>query len=393
MRVPARLLLLAVVSAPSFLLLAQADKEAGRQRVGEWEVVLRVPSEGLAAGEEMDVEFRVENMTNADPVTGGQPLIRARINGVVDMPTMPGMPRHEEVAHPEGIPGDYGLHPVFQHGGEYRLTLEVDPGAGAKPFQVRFPLQVGEAIPGRKRKPRPLPYTVEMRAKPKKPQPGDKVELEFRFFARAAPKEPIRRFDIAHEKYMHLLVMRDDWQYSAHVHPEPSPDGTFRLAYTFPAPGVYHLFCDVAPSNRGSQLIMVKLEVAGVVKDRFDVSRAELKRQLESGPFAIELPPLPLAAGRTAPFEIAVRAAGGGGAAVTDLEPYLGAMGHLMLVHEDASTFVHSHPDERVAGAGNDGKLPFLARFPKPGRYRGWLELQRKGKVSRIELLVTAALP
>lgn len=389
MKPPSLVLLLAALPGA---LAAQADKEAGRVRSGNWEVVLRVPSDGLVAGEEMDVEFRVENMTNADPVTGGEPLIRARINGVVDMPSMPGMPRHEEIAHPEGIPGDYGLHPVFPHGGDYRLSLSVEPSGGAgKAFQVQFPLQVNDAVPGRKRKPRPAPYSVEMKAKPKKPKPGEPVALEFRFFARADPKEPIRRFDIAHEKLLHLLVMRDDWRHSAHVHPELSPDGTFRMTYTFPAPGIYHLFSDVAPAGRGSQLLLTRLEVVGAVKDRFDVSSAEPVRNVQAGPFAVELPPSPLPAGRTTPIEIAITETAGG-KAVTDLEPYLGAMGHLMLVHEDASTFVHSHPDERVAGAGQNGKLPFLARFPKPGRYRGWLELQRKGQVTRIELLVAAAL-
>ena len=389
MRRRASILLLAALP---FLAFGQrAGKEAGRGRVGPWEVVLRVPADGLIAGEEMDVEFRVENMTNADPVTGGEPLIRARISGVVDMPSMKSMPRYEEIAHPEGIPGDYGLHPVFPHGGEYRLSLSIQPpGGGGKEFDLQFTLQVSDAVPGRKRKPRPAPYSVDMRNKPEKPKPGEPVALEFRFYARDEPKDPLRRFDIAHEKYMHLLVMRNDWRHSAHVHPEPSPDGVFRLSYTFPAPGVYHLFSDVAPAGRGSQLLLTRLEVAGTVTDRFDVSTAEPMRTALAGPFSAALPPSPLPAGRTMPLEIAIREAGSG-QPVTNLEPYLGAMGHLMLVHEDATTFVHSHPDERIPGAGKDGKLPFLARFPKPGRYRGWLEIQRQGVVTRIELLVAAA--
>jgi hypothetical protein len=54
-----------------------------------------------------------------------------------------------------------------------------------------------------------------------------------------------------------------------------------------------------------------------------------------------------------------------------------------MLVHEDAATFVHSHP-------GEDGGLNFLARFPKPGLYHGWLQFKRGGRVWTAEFIFRA---
>ena len=65
-------------------------------------------------------------------------------------------------------------------------------------------------------------------------------------------------------------------------------------------------------------------------------------------------------------------------------------MGHLILIHQDGITFVHSHPDERVPDAGHDGKVPFLVRFPKPGIYRGWSQFQRDGKVLTGDFIVEA---
>jgi len=50
----------------------------------------------------------------------------------------------------------------------------------------------------------------------------------------------------------------------------------------------------------------------------------------------------------------------------------------LILIHEDAESFVHSHPTDQTASAG---ELRFLARLPKPGQYRGWLQFQQDGKV------------
>ena len=44
-----------------------------------------------------------------------------------------------------------------------------------------------------------------------------------------------------------------------------------------------------------------------------------------------------------------------------------------------------------ITGPGeSDGALPFLARFPRPGRYRGWLQFQRHGVVVTSAILVEA---
>jgi hypothetical protein len=77
------------------------------------------------------------------------------------------------------------------------------------------------------------------------------------------------------------------------------------------------------------------------------------------------------------------------GLPVADLQAYLGAAGHLLLVHEDASTFVHSHPDDNVQELPA-GSLRFLARFPKPGLYRGWLQIRRAGQVLTADILLQA---
>ena len=60
------------------------------------------------------------------------------------MPEMPGMPKFTETAHAEGVPGDYGIHPTFAHGGAYRLKLTIHPPA-AEAFTVEFPLEVLDA--------------------------------------------------------------------------------------------------------------------------------------------------------------------------------------------------------------------------------------------------------
>jgi hypothetical protein len=79
------------------------------------------------------------------------------------------------------------------------------------------------------------------------------------------------------------------------------------------------------------------------------------------------------------------------GRPVRDLEPWLGAIGHLLLVTRDGETFAHSHPDDREPGVGKDGRIPFLVRLPRAGPYKGWLQFQRRGKVETLEVAFDAA--
>ena len=63
---------------------------------------------------------------------------------------------------------------------------------------------------------------------------------------------------------------------------------------------------------------------------------------------------------------------------VTDLEPYLGASGHLLIVNHDLTAAIHAHPE----GAATSGPVvTFAPVFPAPGRYKVWVQFQRKGAV------------
>ena len=155
-------------------------------------------------------------------------------------------------------------------------------------------------------------------------------------------------------------------------------DGTFRLTYAFAAGGDYHLFAEAAPRGAGSQLMMARLRVGG--------SKAGTATSTP-GDHGIEITPpsTPVPARRMVTLGFALRESSTH-APVGDLEPYLGAQGHLILIHQDGVTFVHSHPGE----ISQPGHIPFLARLPKPGRYRGWLQVKRKGVVLTNEFELQA---
>jgi len=173
-----------------------------------------------------------------------------------------------------------------------------------------------------------------------------------------------------------------DMQQFAHEHPVLGANGRFILQYVFPTGGEYHLFADVAPKGAGSQILMQPIRVAGPVPASTGTVKftQSLTDRVDGVEIALRDDPAKLPVGRTQNITFTVRDAATK-APIVDLEPYLGAMAHLMLIHQDGTTFVHSHPDESDPANGHNGSLTFLARFPKPGFYRGWLQIQRADSV------------
>jgi hypothetical protein len=78
------------------------------------------------------------------------------------------------------------------------------------------------------------------------------------------------------------------------------------------------------------------------------------------------------------------------GKPIRDLQPWLGAMAHLMLIHENGESFVHSHPDETDPRNGRNGTITFLCRLPRPGLYKGWVQFKRAGKIETAPFVVKA---
>jgi len=374
------------------------------QRVGKYVVTLRLPEGGLIAGEEQQIEFRVVDMSREDPVLGPTPVIRAVIKSTVAMPAMSSMPAVEETAHPEGVPGDYGLHPSFAHGGDFLLTLRISPPAD-QPFTLEFPIKVGDEVSGQKV--RPKPFQVQLKTEPGRIKAGEPAALKVTVWSNRETRDPegrpsgkrtleqVRSFDIVHERRMHLIIVRKDLSFFTHQHPEMQPDGSFLLAgFVFPTAGEYQLFFDTAPKDAGGQVIVSALRVEGKAAT-LPKSLAAIEKLSAHTVGGVQVglkDARGLAPRKTLPFTITFRAADSG-KPILDLQPYLGAMGHMIMIHDDAQTFVHTHPDERDPQNGKQGELTFLARPPKAGLYHLWVEFQHQNKVLTAEFILEVREP
>jgi len=347
---------------------------------GKYQIELRVPDEGIFAGEQIDVEFRLSDTTEDDPIEGKRGVPNANPTASVTMPAMPGMPVMRPRIHSEGVPGDYGIELFFPHGGGYQVQVVATP-PGAKPVKATFLVNVHDAT-ARKGVKVSKPFAVETIGFPDHAKAGRQISL------RLAIKDTktgarVRQFDVSHTKLLHLMIVSKDLGWFVHEHPVPHPDGTFTLDQTFPAGGDYLVFADAAPKDKGSQVISTSVHIEGP-RAAWPTKLTLTHGPVESGGIVADFRPLenPLPVGKSTvvAFRLTDRKSG---KPIADLEPYLGASGHLMIIHQDGQVFVHSHPAEDAEATKRlkQGEVRFTARFPKPGMYKAWVQFQRHGKV------------
>jgi hypothetical protein len=225
---------------------------------------------------------------------------------------------------------------------------------------------------------------------------------------------PMTDLTIVHEQPMHLVVVSEELAYFDHVHPTPAKDGAFEWRYTFPHVGHYVLFAELTPRGDRSQVFRVPFDVGEqstriletTAGERFDgadlhpdQAAAKLLQTVTAGQTPQDSAPLDPAAAHkegdvvqvqlvTQPrtlvaglhAQLLFRLADADGRPIVDLQPYLGALGHCMIISQDTADFVHSHPQQlsRVVDAKGGGpEIEFSALFPKPGRYRLWAQFKR----------------
>lgn len=216
-------------------------------------------------------------------------------------------------------------------------------------------------------------YPVELTATPPVLKAGQPVELAFRV---RDPKsgEPVKEFEIMHEKLFHMFIVSQDLKFFVHDHPVQDAEGVFRYDAVLPKPGMYRVLSDFYPKSGTPQLISRTLIVPGAPISPGTKLQPDLKPQKGEN-LSAELrlePAQPIAGMKTLLF---FKLAPGEG-----LEKYIGAWGHMMAASEDLVDMIHTHPF--LADGGPN--VQFNLIFPRPGVYRVWVQFQRQGVVNTV---------
>jgi len=213
----------------------------------------------------------------------------------------------------------------------------------------------------------------------------------------------LRALSVVHEHPLHLIIVSSDFELFDHVHPIAEPDGSLVLPYAFPRAGRYLLYADVTPAGQRAQVFRLPVAVRAAEDASEPTSRGpelapspSLSKAVDGDPrmtAELRFQPRTPVAGLETHFLVRFSK---DGAPVNDLEPYLGAMAHGVLISQDSSVYLHCHPElpmspEPSARGGPD--VPFAAFFPRAGLYKLWVELKRQGRVERVSWVVEVKRP
>ena len=196
-----------------------------------------------------------------------------------------------------------------------------------------------------------------------------------------AEGQPVTSYDEQHERDLHLIVVRRDLTGFQHVHPTLDRDsGAWRTSVDL-TPGAWRVLADFRPSGADPLVLGTDLLVGGAFAPE-PLGPDQLEAHVDG--FDVGLGGSLVAGEETVLTATVLR----DGRPVVDLEPYLGAYGHLVSLRDGDLAYVHVHPDE---GSGPGPEIAFHTEFPGPGRYRLFLNFQHDGAVHTAVFTVTVA--
>jgi hypothetical protein len=183
---------------------------------------------------------------------------------------------------------------------------------------------------------------------------------------------PVTTYETRHERELHLVVVSRDLATYHHLHPDRAPDGTWTVALPALAPGAHHAFASFAPAGGPDLTLSTGLLVPGLAGAApLPVTGPTVA--VDGYTVTLDAPGIVPGAASTVTLTVARD-----GAPVTDLEPYLGALGHLVALRAGDLAHAHVHP---VEAEGSGPSVAFVLDLPSPGDYRLFFDFAHAGTI------------
>jgi len=222
-------------------------------------------------------------------------------------------------------------------------------------------------------------YKMNFTSSVASPNPGEEVTLRFTPKIKGKETEQVA-LDVVHDKKIHLIIVSKDLSWFDHIHPEYNADGSYSVAEKFPAAGEYTLFADYTPTGGDHQVEKINLTVAGTPAATVAITAQRLTGKAEGYEVTIT---------NDGDFVTnnllhmgAVIKKDGKEVAGSNLENYLGAKAHVVIIGLNTMEYMHVHPE-----FAND-KFDLHTTFTQPGIYKGWFQFQTNGQVHTADFVL-----
>lgn len=176
----------------------------------------------------------------------------------------------------------------------------------------------------------------------------------------------------SHERKLHLIAVRKDLSWFDHIHPREQADGSYTVTETFPSGGNYLVYADYKPRGEPQQTDTLGVGVHGSFPEGISHQPNYIT---ETAGYTVAVgQPDSLITGNTA-IPVTIRK-NGKLLRRADLENYLGAVAHVVLINVDSKEFIHVHPEST-----EEYVIHAHAGLQQPGLYRMWVQFRADGKV------------
>jgi len=214
---------------------------------------------------------------------------------------------------------------------------------------------------------------------PSQPAPGQEAKLVLT--VPGDDGKPIAKFEPLHEKLAHLIMIREGLDEFAHVHPDVAGDGRLTTTHAFPKSGRYRLFVDYQPGGGVASMASGELTVAGEASPAAALVE-NIGQELADGDVRARAKVTATAGAAKIQFRLTDPQ----GNPLSTLQPYLGAMGHLVVVSAQGMEYVHAHPLSEAKSAP-DGIVEFEAHLPMTGLYKAWGQFRDEDRIVTLPVV------
>jgi len=229
------------------------------------------------------------------------------------------------------------------------------------------------------------------------PRPTAHQTVRLLLIPRHADGSIVRDLAVVHTKKLHLIIASGDLSYFDHVHPALQHDGSLILDYVFPQAGDYLLYADLTPAGDRNQVFRLPVHIMGEAPAAQPLISTPAQAKT-FGDYRVSLAMTPNPPRKNDETQLTFTVSQHG-VPVSDLESFLGAGGHCVILSEDTLGYLHSHPAEmggtQMGSSGmSDAKtaygpsVTFHTLFPRPGLYKIWAQFQHHGKPLTTDFVV-----